>query len=53
MDHAPGPIIAAVPPNVARIIEIHGSPVSRDREPHFDHGDQYSRDWGAEANEEQ
>jgi len=26
MDHAPGPIIAAVPPNVARMTEIHGSP---------------------------
>ena len=28
MDHAPGPIIAAAPPNVARIIDIHGSPPS-------------------------
>ena len=27
MDHAPGPIIAAVPPNVARTTEVHGSPM--------------------------
>ena len=26
MDHAPGPIIAAVPPNVARTTDIHVSP---------------------------